>query len=88
MAHISGISGEVQVASATATGIKEWNLDYTKDTLESTDFGDAGVKTYILGGSGWQGSFSGFKDGISLVLATATALLTLRETTTTGAVWT
>ncbi len=88
MAHISGISGEVQVASATATGIRNWSLDYTKDTIESTDFADAGVKSYIIGGSGWSGSFDGYKDGIALVLSTATALLSLKEGTTTGQVWT
>ncbi len=88
MAHISGLSGEVQVASATATGIKEWSVDYVKDTIEYTDFADAGVKSYVLGGSGWAGSFSGYKDGIALVLSTATALLTLKEGTATGQVWT
>jgi len=94
MAHISGKSGLVVAGvgtGTTATGIKAWSADYTIDTLESTDFADAGVKSYILGGSGWAGAFDGYKDGAPLALSTATCALQLREgplATQTGAVWT
>ena len=88
MAHISGVTGNVLIGTATATGIKAWSVDYTIDTIESTDFADAGIKNYILGASGWAGSFDGYKDGIGLVLATATVSLNLRESTTTGQVYT
>ncbi len=91
MAHISGVSGLVVAGvgtGTTATGIRAWSADYTIDTLESTDFADAGIKTYILGGSGWAGSFEGFKDGPPIALSTVTCALQLREAATTGAVWT
>ncbi len=81
--HIAGISGAVIASGTTAaSGIKSWSLDYTKEMLESTDFADAGVKSYILGGSGWAGSFEGLKDGVPLALATGTVLLSLSESTT------
>lgn len=62
MAHLAGKSGYVDTASAVS-GIKSWTLDYVTDVLETTDFADAGVKSYIVGPSGWSGSFEGYKDG-------------------------
>jgi len=62
MAKIAGKDGSVDTGSAVA-GIKSWTLDYTTDALETTDFAAAGVKSYIVGGSGWSGSFEGYKDG-------------------------
>ncbi len=62
MAHLAGKSGYVDTGSVVA-GIKSWTLDFVTDALETTDFADAGVKSYIVGGSGWSGSFEGFKDG-------------------------
>jgi hypothetical protein len=53
-------------ACKTVAGINTWSLDYTTDALETTDFADAGVKSYIVGGSGWSGSFAGYKDGAPL----------------------
>ena len=93
MAHISGYGGSTSInvgaTAMTSTGIREWSLDYTRDTIESTDFADAGVRTYILGPSGWAGSFNGFKDGLNttLVLATATCFLTLNESAVAGQAW-
>ena len=92
MAHISGYGGWVAyhigtAVDGTATGIRSWSLDYTRDTLESTDFADAGAKAYILGCQGWAGSFEGYKDGPGLALATATISLGLKESATVGQVW-
>lgn len=53
-------------AAKVMLGINSWSLDYTSDAIESTDFGSAGIKAYIVGGSGWAGSFSGYKDGVPL----------------------
>jgi predicted secreted protein len=53
-------------AAKNIAGIKSWTLDYNSDALETTDFAQAGVKSYIIGGSGWSGSFEGFKDGAPL----------------------
>ena len=87
MAHIAGTAGQVDAAS-NVTGIKSWTLDYTVDTLESTDFADVGVKTYLIGGSGWSGSFEGFKDGAPLPLAGAAVSIALKESQTATQKWT
>lgn len=51
-------------------GIKSWTLDYTSDALETTDFADSGTRSYIIGASGWSGSFEGYKDGVPLSIGT------------------
>ena len=77
MAHLAGKSGYVDTGSAVA-GIKSWTLDYTSDALETTDFADAGVKSYIVGGKGWSGSFEGYKEGVEQILtANAASPVTL-----------
>jgi hypothetical protein len=73
-------------ALAEIDGIKAWSLDYTADTLETTDFGSAGVKEYIIGGSGWSGSFDGFKDGVPLSIGSE-VYLTLGESATAYQAW-
>ena len=87
MAKLAGKAGQVDAASAV-TGVKSWTLDYTADTLETTDFADAGVKTYIIGGSGWSGSFEGLKDGAPLGLAGASVAIALKESQTATQKWT
>ena len=67
-------------------GIKSWTLDYTADTLEATDFDDAGTKAYIVGGSGWSGSFEGFKDTTPLGIGSEVYLV-LGESTTAYQNW-
>jgi len=77
MAHLAGKSGYVSTGTAVA-GIKSWTLDYTSDALETTDFADAGVKSYIVGGKGWSGSFEGYKEGVEQILtANAASPVTL-----------
>ncbi len=87
MPHISGKAGQVDAASQV-TGIKSWTLDYTVDTLETTDFADAGVKAYIVGGSGWSGSFEGFKDTTPLPLAGTAVTVKLYESQAANQFWT
>ena len=85
MAHISGKAGQADAATGVAVaGIKSWTLDYTADTLETTDFADAGVKSYIIGGSGWSGSFEGFKDAAPLGLTTGGTAIDLKLWEETG----
>ena len=78
--ELSGKLGEVQVAASTVGGIKSWTIDYTIDALETTDFADVGVKSYIAGISGWSGSFEGYKDGAPTAIGAIIALK-LREST-------
>ncbi len=73
-------------AIALVDGIKSWTLDYTADTIETTDFGSGGAKEYIVANSGWGGSFEGLKDGVPLGIGTS-VLLVLSEGTTAGQQW-
>jgi len=73
-------------ALAEVDGIKSWTIDYTADTLETTDFGSAGVKFYIIAGSGWAGTFEGYKDGAPLSIGSEVYLV-LGESTTAYQNW-
>ncbi len=81
MSHVAGKNGYVDTGS-TVAGIKSWTIDYNSDALETTDFADAGVKSYIIGASGWSGSFEGYKDGVPQTLAGAAVPLSLYEDNT------
>lgn len=67
-------------------GIRSWTLDYTSDTLDATDFEDAGIRAHIIGQSGWSGSFEGFKDTTPLGIG-AEVYLVLGESTTAYQNW-
>ena len=84
---ISGKAGQVD-AAAEVLGVKSWTLDYVADTLDVTDFDDAGVKAYVVAGSGWTGSFEGFKDTTPLPLAGAAVTIKLYESQTANQFWT
>jgi len=73
-------------AAKTIAGINTWSLDYTSDALEATDFANAGVKAYIVGGSGWSGSFAGYKDGVPLSIGEIYGV-ELAESATTTQMW-
>ncbi len=67
-------------------GIRSWNLEYTADSLETTDFADVGVSSFITGKSQWSGSFTGLKDGVPLDIG-AEVYLVLGETSTGSQCW-
>jgi len=73
-------------AAKNVAGINSWSLDYEADSLETTDFGDNGVKSYIMGGSGWSGSFEGYKDGAPLSIGSIYGV-ELAESSTTTQMW-
>lgn len=62
---------DIRAAKAIA-GINNWTLDYTMDTLDSTDFASGGganaPRDFIAGLSSWSGTFTGLKDGTPLTL--------------------
>jgi len=76
---------DVRAGKAVA-GIKSWTLDYTVDALETTDFADAGVRSYIAGCSQWGGSFEGYKEAAPLSIGTIYGL-ELRESGTATQQW-
>jgi len=89
---ISGKAGQVNATGAGAAtetlGVKSWTLDYVVDTLDSTDFDDAGIRAYIVGCSGWTGSFEGFKETTPVGLAGAAITIKLYESQTANQFWT
>ena len=88
MAHRAGSAGQVDSPGAV-TGIKSWTLDYSVDMLETTDFADAGVRSYIPGCTGWAGSFEGFKDTTPQAITTGASItLKLYETQQASEFWT
>ena len=89
MAHVAGRAGQVD-AAAEVTGIKNWTIDYTVDTVEVTDFADSGVATYLPTISRWSGTFDGLKDGVPLTLGTSATAITIKlyETQTASQFWT
>lgn len=60
MAEIVGKNARVKAGGTKLAGIRDWSIDYTADTVETTDFDDSGHKTFLAGLDGWSGSFSGF----------------------------
>lgn len=62
MAHLSGRSGAVSYSASELLGIRSWSLDYTFDTVDTTDFADDGVRTFLPGTSSWSGTFEAVKD--------------------------
>lgn len=69
MAKFSGRTGYVGVSTAVA-GINQWNMDYTVDMLETTDFSVSGVAAFIPGVYRASGTFQGYKDGAPKGLGT------------------
>jgi hypothetical protein len=43
----------LQPAGTAVAGFHSWEITPEADVVESTDFVDAGVKTFVLGGKGW-----------------------------------
>jgi len=85
MGKVTGTKGYVGASTAIA-GITQWNLDYTVDPLETTDFSASGVATYITGITRWSGTFSGYKDGAPKNLG-ASVNLWLAEYPSAGNIW-
>jgi len=89
--HLAGKAGNVYYTTTggTATqaaivaGMKSWAVDYVGEALETTDFADSGLKTYIAGLTGWSGSFEGYKDGAPTLTVGTSYVLHLRESATT-----
>ena len=52
----------IGAVTTVVAGINNWTVNYTADVHETTDFADAGVKTYVAGCTGWAGTATGFYD--------------------------
>lgn len=70
MAEFAGYNGNFRLNTSIAVGhgsvttavggINTWTINYAGDAHETTDFVDAGVKTYVAGGTGWNGTATGY----------------------------
>lgn len=88
MTHLAGKGGFVSYDTGTEiTGIKSWTLDYTVSVLDTTDFVDAGVSSFLPGVSQWSGTFTGIKDGPPLTVGSIYNG-SMGEADTAGYVWT
>ena len=89
MAHIAGKGGFVKYDGGTEiTAIRSWSIDYSVDALNTTDFADAGVSTFIAGVSQWGGAFEGPKDGAPPAIIGSIYSGDFGEADTTGMHWT
>ncbi len=77
-------------AVKTVAGMRAWTLDYTVDTLDTTDFADGASaphgRTFTPGLSSWSGTFEGIKEGAPLTLFTQTGI-ELAESATVTQAW-
>ena len=90
MLNLEGQIGVLYQEGKQVAGVYDWEshviLDYTSDALESTDFYSAGIKSYIVGGSGWSGSFAGYKEGVPLSIGEIYGI-ELAESATVTEMW-
>ena len=60
MAEVVGKNARIYMGKVRLSGMRDWTIDYTADTVETTDYDDAGVKQFLATLTGWTGTFSGF----------------------------
>jgi len=60
LAEVTGKNARIYMGKVRLGGMRSWTIDYTADTVETTDFDDAGVKQFLATLTGWTGSFEGF----------------------------
>lgn len=68
IAHGGAANGLVTYTGGYTTNLNAWTMDVTRDELDSTQFSDT-VKTYIPGLMHWGGTFGGWTDGTTDVIA-------------------
>ncbi len=86
MAEVHGKGGSITYSNLTQ-GVHSWEITVEADVVETTDFTDVGVKTYILGGKGWSGSCEANWDASNTAVA-GDAASALVFTATSGKTYT
>lgn len=79
MAEVKGTAGSITYTNLTA-GVKAWTLNYTADTVETTDFADAGVATYLGTITRWNATVTANWDAANTAKPADSASLTLTVT--------
>jgi len=72
MAELAGYGGGVYYHTSTSKaaasivtaigGANNWTINWNGPPIETTDFSDAGTRTYIGGMKDWGGTFGGYYD--------------------------
>lgn len=79
MAEVKGTSGSITYTNLTA-GVKSWSLNYTCDTVDTTDFGNLGVASYLGTITRWNATATANWDGANTAKPGDSATLTLTVT--------
>ena len=61
MAVHRGSEGVIKVASNTVAEVRDWSLEETAETIDSTELSDS-AKTFEVGTTSWSGSLNAFWD--------------------------
>ena len=79
MAQAAGFGGNVAFTNGYVANVRNWTVDYEADSLEITDFADAGVAQYVRGVKRWSGSYECVLDDTTVTVApgAAAAAMTL-----------
>lgn len=83
MAELAGYGGSITFTNYQ-TSAKAWTADIAVDMLETTDYGDAGYRTYIGGLKGGTATVEYNWDVANTAALGASATLTLLTTTNLG----
>ena len=84
MALITGNDGQLVVGSTTVAALRNFSVEFKKDTIETTAMGND-AKTYIDGLSSWSGSADVWFDTATDGLASTAAGVFNLTTSTVGA---
>lgn len=93
MASISGVNGYLSYTGSSgssstgsaATFVKNWNIDYTAELYETTNFDDSsGGRSYISGFTGWGGTFECNYSTDNTALPGSTGTIILKTSTGTA----
>jgi hypothetical protein len=68
--YVNGFGGSVTFGSATLD-VESWSLKVNADAVDTTNTGDAGWDSNILGSKNWEGSGKTFFDSAAVPTGTA-----------------
>ena len=69
MPELGGYGGDVTFVGGYVTNVKEWNIDYSVEALDSTDFASAGEGDVVRGIRSWTGTYKCSLDDTVVIIA-------------------
>ena len=73
MGAMNGYGGNVTFATGYVTNVKSWSMDYTGETLDTTDFSSTGARSFIAGLTQWNGQYVCNLDDTTTLIAPGAA---------------